>query len=78
MVQKFSESVHGHFEDFLVTECLVGDICKERHEAQSNRNTDLIRSKLVHNSKHKVLKRTYTKSQNHVNSAKHVSNKYLT
>ena len=37
MVQKFSESMHGSFEDFLVAQCLVGDIYKNRHKAQSNK-----------------------------------------
>ena len=50
---------------------------KETSAKTQNKNTNLIRSKFVHDSKHKVIKRTYTKSQNHVNSAKHVSNKYL-
>ena len=31
IVQKFSESVRGCFGDFLVAECLVGDIYKNRH-----------------------------------------------
>ena len=69
MVQKLSESVRGSFENFLVAECLVRDICKDRHKATSaktqNRNTNLIRSKLVynistksykeHNQSHKIM-----------------------
>ena len=35
IVQKLSESVRGRFENFLVAECLVGDICKDRHKATS-------------------------------------------
>ena len=31
MVWKLSEFMHGCFEDFLVAECLVGDIYKNRH-----------------------------------------------
>ena len=54
MVRKFSKFVHGHFEDFLVVEFLVGDICKNRHNAKKqvqqykNRNKNLINVKLVH------------------------------
>ena len=34
MVLKFSESVNGRFKDFLEAECLVGDICTNRHKAE--------------------------------------------
>ena len=34
MLLKFSESVRGRFEDFLEAECLVGDICTDRHTAE--------------------------------------------
>ena len=34
MVQKFSESVRGRFEDFLEVECLVGDIYTNKHKAE--------------------------------------------
>ena len=62
MLLKFYESVRGRFKDFLEAECLVGDICTNRHKAEEqvqkhkNKNTNLISVKLVHKNKHKVLK----------------------
>ena len=34
LVLKFSESMRGHFEDFWEVECLVGDICTDKHTAE--------------------------------------------
>ena len=52
---KLLESVHGHLEDFLEVECLVGDIYTNKHTTEKtsaktqNTNINLIRVKLVQN-----------------------------
>ena len=62
MLLKFYESVQGCFDDFFEAECLVEDICTNWHKVEKqvqkhkNWNTNLIRTKLVHKNKHKVLK----------------------
>ena len=37
MLRAFSEFEHGHFGDFFVAKCLVGDICKNIHKAQKDK-----------------------------------------
>ena len=73
---KLSEFVCGCLEDFLEAECLVGDICTNKHTTEKtsaktqNTNINLISVKLVHKHKHKNLRQNTTVSNEHGISAK--------